>query len=384
MVAISLIGLVFYLSILALLAMLSCFILIPAFICIMPFSRPTYRRIVLHVGTTAVKFWAALLEYLGGTRIIIHGDLPRGSGDNSLIISNHRTRIDWMYLWCYLLRADFDKDFDGLSSLKYVLKADLKKIPFAGPIMQALLFMFLTRKDATKDLKCLKDTTSYITSYKDPFKILIFPEGTDLSKSSLERSAKYASKNNLPTYRHVLHPRTTGFYEMFTNLQTSGQLNSVYDVTMLYEDYIPNERPSEKSLLAGRFPKAVHIYSQRYSMEYFNQRNIKNQKDVSEWLSNRFNEKELKLSSPSEFKAQSLASSKHSTSTNKAMPISFKLSLGLLYAFALFITYLISLYLFPKVILVWGGITTCMGIGLTIFGDGLGELEMKRWKKQKI
>ena len=39
---------------------------------------------------------------------------------SALVISNHRTRLDWMYLWCFFLRVD------GLSALKIVLKVAMR------------------------------------------------------------------------------------------------------------------------------------------------------------------------------------------------------------------------------------------------------------------
>ena len=41
--------------------------------------------------------------------------------------------------------------------------------------------------------------------------ILLFPEGTDLTKDTRQRSDNYAEKYDLPKYEFVLHPRTTGF-----------------------------------------------------------------------------------------------------------------------------------------------------------------------------
>ena len=34
---------------------------------------------------------------------------------------------------------------------------------------------------------------------------LLFPEGTDLSKSNLKKSEAFADKNNLPQYKQVTH-----------------------------------------------------------------------------------------------------------------------------------------------------------------------------------
>lgn len=47
-------------------------------------------------------------------------------GEAALIISNHRTRVDWMFLWCLCLRQG------QLSGLKIVLKESLKGIPGFG------------------------------------------------------------------------------------------------------------------------------------------------------------------------------------------------------------------------------------------------------------
>lgn len=47
-------------------------------------------------------------------------------GEAALIICNHRTRVDWMFLWCLCLRHG------QLSGLKIVLKESLKGIPGFG------------------------------------------------------------------------------------------------------------------------------------------------------------------------------------------------------------------------------------------------------------
>lgn len=47
-------------------------------------------------------------------------------GEAALIICNHRTRVDWMFLWVLCLRQG------QLSGLKIVLKESLKGIPGFG------------------------------------------------------------------------------------------------------------------------------------------------------------------------------------------------------------------------------------------------------------
>lgn len=67
----------------------------------------------------------ALLELVFGVKVIITGDgfVP---SERSLIIMNHRTRLDWMFLWCCLLRHSY------LRLEKICLKAALKAVPGFG------------------------------------------------------------------------------------------------------------------------------------------------------------------------------------------------------------------------------------------------------------
>lgn len=54
-------------------------------------------------------------------------------GEPALIICNHRTRVDWMFLWCLCLHQG------QLSGLKIVLKESLKSIPGFGWATQVSL-----------------------------------------------------------------------------------------------------------------------------------------------------------------------------------------------------------------------------------------------------
>ena len=60
-------------------------------------------------------------------KVRICGDGKRLDGP-CLLIMNHRTRFDWMFLWCYLVRMG------DLKKLKIVLKDSLKAVPVLGEI----------------------------------------------------------------------------------------------------------------------------------------------------------------------------------------------------------------------------------------------------------
>ncbi len=67
-----------------------------------------------------------LLEDLVGIKIVVTGDDLTKDKKRSLIILNHRTRLDWMFIWMLHSR------FEILGQLKIVLKADLKRLPGPG------------------------------------------------------------------------------------------------------------------------------------------------------------------------------------------------------------------------------------------------------------
>lgn len=79
----------------------------------------------------------SLLELVFRVKVVITGDgfIP---GERSVIIMNHRTRLDWMFLWCCLLRYSY------LRLEKICLKAALKSVPgfgeFAEFAMLCLVF----------------------------------------------------------------------------------------------------------------------------------------------------------------------------------------------------------------------------------------------------
>jgi lysocardiolipin and lysophospholipid acyltransferase len=65
----------------------------------------------------------------------VTGDDLINDRKRSLIILNHRTRMDWMYIWMLHSR------YEILKQLKIVLKAQLKHVPFIGKFEFVFLFI---------------------------------------------------------------------------------------------------------------------------------------------------------------------------------------------------------------------------------------------------
>ena len=65
-----------------------------------------------------------------------------------------------------------------------------------------------------------------------------FSKGRAFWPDTQAKSDAYAEKNNLPKFKNVLLPRTTGFNFILEECKRSG-IDVVYDITALYQDRIP-------------------------------------------------------------------------------------------------------------------------------------------------
>lgn len=247
---------------------------------VMLVSPTWYRWINSRVVATWLTLPVALLETVFGVRVVITGDafVP---GERSVIIMNHRTRMDWLFLWNCLIRYSY------LRLEKICLKASLKAVPGFGWAMQAAAFIFIHRK--WKDDKShLEDMIDYFCDIHEPLQLLIFPEGTDLTEKSKARSNDFAEKNSLKKYEYVLHPRTTGFTFVVDRLRQAQSLDAVHDITVAYPHNIPQ---TERHLLRGDFPREIHFHVRRYPSEALPQ----GKEALRLWCQQRWEEKEAQL-----------------------------------------------------------------------------------------
>nr|CAD7573851.1 unnamed protein product [Timema californicum] len=209
----------------------------------------------------------ALLECILGTKIVVTGDyiLPQ---EAALLVMNHRTRLDWNFLWAAMFHACQPM----AHRLKFVLKASIRHLPGPGPyleelapeanswVMQMACFLYIHRR-WERDKALLSRTLDYFRDIGHTYQILIFPEGTDLNIGSQEKSHHFASTHNLQRYYRVLHPKTTGFVFLAQRMKENGQLDAIYDITVGYPRTLPQ---SEVDLARGIFPEEVHLNIRRF------------------------------------------------------------------------------------------------------------------------
>jgi len=245
------------------------------------------RRLYFRWCSSAMGYYllmtTCLLEDLLGIEIVVTGDDLTKDQKRSLIILNHRTRLDWMFIWMMHSR------FRILEQLKIVLKADLKHIPGPGWAMQHAGFLFLDRV-WEKDQATIKNLIGYYKSCQSALSVLIFPEGTNFSDETKQKSNDYAAKQSHfnQAYDYCLHPRLNGFTYLFNTMRSDGILDAIDDVTIGYEGNLPE---TELDLVKGQIPKSVHFHVKRYDVNDL----PTNEKEIGEWLQTRWNEKEKNL-----------------------------------------------------------------------------------------
>ncbi|KAL0825825.1 hypothetical protein Bca101_049502 [Brassica carinata] len=265
-----------------------------AFMFLIYFAPPfalALRLLSVHQSRKSISFifghwlalWPYLFETINGTTVIFSGDtLPVEK--RVLLIANHRTEVDWMYLWNIALRKGC------LGYIKYVLKSSLMRLPIFGWGFHVLEFIPVERKREVDEPVMLQ----MLSSFKDPREPLwlaLFPEGTDFTEEKCKRSQKFAAEAGLPTLSNVLLPKTRGFSVCLDALHNS--LDAVYDLTIAYKPRCPSFMDN----VFGTDPSEVHIHVKRVLTKEI----PASEAESSAWLMDSFKSKDRLLS---DFNAQ--------------------------------------------------------------------------------
>jgi lysocardiolipin and lysophospholipid acyltransferase len=120
-----------------------------------------------------LALWPFLFEKINGTKVVFAGDMVPAK-ERVLLISNHRTEVDWMYLWNLALRKGCQR------YIKYILKSSLMKLPLLGWGFHILEFIAVERKWEI-DEPVLHHMLSTFTNPQDPLWLAVFPEGTNFT-----------------------------------------------------------------------------------------------------------------------------------------------------------------------------------------------------------
>ncbi|KAK1561042.1 hypothetical protein Q3G72_033790 [Acer saccharum] len=225
-----------------------------------------------------LALWPFLFEKINKTKVVFCGETVPAR-ERILLIANHRTEVDWMYLWDLALRKGC------IGYIRYILKSSLMKLPVFGWGFHILEFISVERRWEVDESNMHKMLSTF-KDPRDPLWLALFPEGTDFTEQKCIRSQKYAAENDLPILKNVLLPKTKGFCVCLEDLRES--LDAVYDVTIGYKHRCPTFLDNA----FGVDPSEVHIHVRRIPIDDI----PTSDEEVAAWLMNTFRFKDHLLS----------------------------------------------------------------------------------------
>ncbi|KAK5168827.1 uncharacterized protein LTR77_006136 [Saxophila tyrrhenica] len=245
--------------------------------------------------TTITQWWAPTVVRVSGDESMKgqlyqmdDGSLKCNFPHRMVLMANHQLYTDWLYLWWIA----YTNKMHG--RIYIILKESLKQLPIFGWGAQFYNFIFLSRKWETDKIR-FKSALNHLKNPKDPMWLLIFPEGTNLSSSTREKSASWAKKAGVPDMKNTLLPRKTGLQFCLQELKST--TNWLYDCTIAYEGVPKGQYGQDiftlrSSFFEGRPPKSVNMFWRRFKISDIP---VDNDDAFERWLINRWREKDYIL-----------------------------------------------------------------------------------------
>ncbi|KAF5473307.1 hypothetical protein F2P56_009928 [Juglans regia] len=252
------------------------------FVLIRPLSKSTYRRINRVVAELLWLELVWLVDWWAGVKIQVYADhetFQLMGKEHALVLSNHRSDIDWLIGWVLAQRSGC------LGSTLAVMKKSSKTLPVIGWSMWFSEYLFLERNWA-KDESTLKLGLQRLKDYPQPFWLALFVEGTRFTQAKLLAAQEYAASSGLPIPRNVLIPRTKGFVSAVSHMRSF--VPAIYDITVAIPKSSPP--PTMLRLFKGQ-PSVMHVHIKRHLMKDMPETDD----DVSQWCKDLFVAKDALL-----------------------------------------------------------------------------------------
>ncbi|KAF3647480.1 1-acyl-sn-glycerol-3-phosphate acyltransferase 2 [Capsicum annuum] len=174
------------------------------FILVRPLSKIIYRRINKEVTELLWLEIIWLFDWWANVKVELYTDQEtyRLMGkEPALVISNHRSDIDWLVGWVLAQRVGC------LGSPVALAKKSLSYLLVLGWSMWFAGYISLERSWA-KDEHTLKSGFRELNDFHQPFWLAVFVEGTRFTHAKLLLAQEYAVSAGIPIPRNVLIPRT--------------------------------------------------------------------------------------------------------------------------------------------------------------------------------
>ena len=147
--------------------------------------------------------WAKSLSYLTPIRVEIEGGEHANQDHSYIVTSNHQSMYDILVIYGFL-RLD----------LKWVMKQELRKVPFIGSGCEAAGHIFVERRNPKQAKMAL---AAALEKLGDGIGILFFPEGTRSRGDRMLPFKKGAFRTAIDQQIPVLPVTVTGTNEILPN-----------------------------------------------------------------------------------------------------------------------------------------------------------------------
>ncbi|KAL2952762.1 hypothetical protein AAZX31_19G129000 [Glycine max] len=228
------------------------------YVVVRPVSKNLYRRINRVVAELLWLELVWLIDWWAGVKVQIftdHETFHLMGKEHALVISNHRSDIDWLVGWVSAQHSGC------LGSTLAVMKKSSKFLPVIGWSMWFSEYLFLERSWA-KDESTLKSGIQQLSDFPLPFWLALFVEGTRFTQAKLLAAQEYATSTGLSVPRNVLIPRTKGFVSAVSHMRSF--VPAIYDITVAIPKSSP--APTMLRLFKGQ-PSVVHVHIKRHLMK---------------------------------------------------------------------------------------------------------------------
>jgi len=217
------------------------------------------KRYVFHLGYSMFGLW-----FFAPFVVVECKPADVETPTDSLIISNHVSDMDWMYISYMADRHGY------LEDLTITMKESLGKYPVLGYLLRVFGSVFLSR-GSHENGKRSHDTEKLAQACREAIdkgkriNILLFPEGTYTSNETLERSIRYYEKikdnqpsgSNIFMPKYVLLPHTAGFQKLLLSMPES--LITMRNITLFTTPYEPSVYENYKYKEVALGDKSFHL-----------------------------------------------------------------------------------------------------------------------------
>lgn len=263
-------------------ASVACVFQVLSLLFIRPFSLPAHRQISVFFNHAFFQISTFILERWSNIKFKSYGH-PLPKNESCVIVLNHTSSVDFLLGLAYLAKMGYPSS----GNAKSAVKASLSQIPLFGTILYFAEFLFLTRSwndDRYTFISKLQSLRDFGTTVC-PMWLVVFPEGTRLTRDKLEHSRQYALSKNEPVLNHVLYPRFKAFTTIIETLRD--QFDGVIDATFMCEGPVP----SLKDALAAKANTTIHSHISYYSMKQL----PNGEQQLEQWLRDRWYEKDERM-----------------------------------------------------------------------------------------